>query len=138
MGDLLSSASLLLTIITVLYALWNPNIKTAMELEIPDYKAQAVKPITDVSSAIRTRAVPLALAACTVALVFAKNATELICDSFRSYSSLGVARTLGSYDAVGTAFVVVVILSFAIAVQLILDSKALFEKRKKLRGVTKE
>jgi len=137
MGDLLSSASLLLTIITVLYALWNPSIKTAMNIKIPDFKSQAAQPISEVSAAIRTRAVPLAFAASTVALVFAKNAIELICDSFRSYSSLGIARTLRSYDAVGTAFVLVVILSFAIAVQLILDCKALFDKRKELRGVTR-
>ena len=136
MGDLLSSASLLLTIITVLYGLWNPSIKEAMDITVPDYKAQAVKPLSDVSSAIWKRALPLALASITVALVFAKDAIELIRDSYRSYSMLGIISTLKKYDAVGTAFVLVVMLSFAIAVQLSLDCKKLFDKRKKLRRVT--
>src|ERR1700682_6735877 len=106
-----------------------------MEIGIPEYKAQATQPIGQVSSAIRSRAVPLALAACTVVLVFAKDALELICNSYRNYSVLGIISTLKKYDAVGTAFVLVVMLSFAIAVQLSLDCKTLFDKRRKLRAV---
>jgi hypothetical protein len=136
MGDLLSSASLLLTIVTVLYGLWNPGIKDAMDIDPPDYKAQAVKPLNDVNSAIWKRALPLALAAILVALVFAKDAIELIWSSYRSYSTLGIISTLKKYDAVGTAFVLVVILSFAIAVQLSLDCKKLFNKRRELRSIT--
>jgi hypothetical protein len=45
--------------------------------------------------------------------------------------------TLAKYDAVGTAFVLVVLLSLVLAVQLSLDCKALFLKRRKLNAVIK-
>lgn len=137
MGDLLSAASLLLTIITVLYGLWNPAIKATLDTQVPVFKAQAIKPLQEIKSVIWRQAVPLALAAFTIALVFAKDAVSLCSKSWRSYMTLGVRETLAKYDAVGTAFVLVVLLSLALAVQLSLDCKRLFVQRGKLRAVSK-
>jgi hypothetical protein len=137
MGDLLSAASLLLTIITVLYALWNPAIKATLDAQVPTFKAQAIKPLQEITSVIWKQAVPLALAAYTIALVFAKDAVSLCSKSWRSYTTIGVGETLAQYDAVGTAFVLVVFLSLALAVQLSLDCKKLFSQRRKLRAVSK-
>jgi hypothetical protein len=136
MGDLLSSASLLLTIITVLYGLWNPAIKTALDTPVPTYKAQCIKPLAELKSAIWKRAIPLAFAAYTVALVFAKDAIELCISSWGSYTTAGIGKTLEKYNAVGTAFVLVVILSLILAVQLSVDCIGLFCKRRQLKSVS--
>ncbi len=57
--------------------------------------------------------------------------------SWQSYRTAGMRATLAKYDAVGTAFVLVVLLSLVLAVQLSLDCKALFLKRRKLNAVIK-
>ena len=61
---------------------------------------------------------PLVVAAMLVTLVFAKDAYRLCSQSFQSYRRVGVQSAFRSYDTVGTAFVLVVILSFALALYL--------------------
>lgn len=136
MGDLLSAASLLLTIITVLYGLWNPTIRTTLDKKEPDFKVQTAKPLEEIRSVIWKQAIPLALAAYTIALVFAKDAISLCLRSWESYRTNGFRPTIANYDAVGTAFVLVVLLSLALAFQLTRDCRKLFLKRRKLRAVS--
>lgn len=132
MGDLLSSASLLVAIITVLYSLWYPAIQATLNAPIPDYKAQCKKPISEVTTVFWKRAVPLAVAAFAIALVFAKDAVYLCINSFTSYYNTGIIKALETYNAVGTAFVLVVILSLALAIYMVTDCRDLLSKRRKL------
>lgn len=135
MGDLLSSASLLLTIVTVLYGLWSPEIKRSLDLPTPSFKAQCAKPLADIKLAIRWRALPLALATLSVAAVFTKDALDLCAKSWQSYNTHGVGPTLEKYNAVGTAFVLVVILSIALAAHLTVDVVKLCRKKRDLEAV---
>jgi hypothetical protein len=135
MSDLLSSASLLLTIITVLYGLWSPEIKRSLDQPTPAFKAQCMKPLADIRLAIRWRALPLVLAALSVAAVFAKDALSLCARSWQSYRARGAGLTLERYDAVGTAFVLIVILSIALTAHLTGDLVQLFRKRRELNTI---
>lgn len=136
MGDLLSSASLLVAIITVLYGLWNPAIKTVLNEPTPNYKSQCEKPLKELKSVLWNNAIPLTVASYTIVLVFAKDAITLIAHSFGSYINNGFGETLGNYNAVGTAFVLIVILILSIAIYLTSDCVKLIRKKRELRSVS--
>jgi hypothetical protein len=135
MNDRLSSATLLITVVTVLYGLWYPDIKRFLNLEIPAYKEQRVRPLREIKGVIRFRAFPLALAALSVTIVFGPDAISLCRRSWNSYTTIGVLDTLRTYNAVGTAFVLVVILSLALAVHFIVDLVKLWFKKRELAAV---
>lgn len=133
MSDLLSAASLLLTIVTVLYGLWYPGIAEELETEVPEFKAQCIKPYKRVCETFKTRALPLTCATSLISIVFAYDALLITHNTLNSFMHIGIGSTLKNYCAVSTAFVLVVILSLLLTLHLIMETRKLYLLKRKLR-----
>jgi len=132
MSDLLSAASLLLAVVSVLYGLWYPEITSALKEEVPEFTEDRIKPHQRVSSVFFGRAVPLSLAASTLALLFLPDTFQIFLKSLNAYSHYGI-KTISQYDAVQTAFCTVVVFSASIAVHAIILACKLGWLRHRLR-----
>lgn len=133
MADLLSSASLLVAIVTVLYGLWYPDITRGINTKVLDYKEQCEAPLAEVNSIILRRALPLTLASVGLTIVFLKDACRILYVSMKSFG-WDIIKRLLEYDAVSTAFILVEVLSVCISIQLIADFVKLLRKRKSLNS----
>lgn len=125
MSDLLSSASLLLAVLGVLYGLWYPEIIGALEVEIPDYSDDRKYPYLKITAVLFGRAIPLTIAGIGISIIFLPDALNIINYSIRNYQLIGFAALM-HYNAVNTAFCFVVTLSFAIAIHLTIFSVKLY------------
>jgi hypothetical protein len=114
MSDLLSAASLLLAIVTVLYGMWYPEIMKSLETEVPDHPAARRKPRGEVAAMRRNRALPLMTATILLAAVFLPDALKIVLQSTGSIVSNGISA-FAKYSAVATAFVLVEILALYFA-----------------------
>jgi hypothetical protein len=100
MGDLLSAASLLLTVLTILYSLWLPEITEAANVPVNEFPENR----KEVHRASRMVFLTKALTLCVSALVLiAAMAPPAIAIMNRP-----IARTIETYDAVATIFVFVI------------------------------
>jgi hypothetical protein len=104
MSDLLSSASLLIAIVTVLYALWYSEIKRGIK-DIRPRQNWEKDDFLDVLGILLLRALPLAVASLGLALVFLKDALIIVRNSLKLESN--IHDRIMNYDAVSTAFVLV-------------------------------
>jgi hypothetical protein len=105
MADLLAAASLLLTVITILYSLWYPEISAALRSSIADQPINNEKNYRICRPLLLWKSVPLAIFACGIFLI---NAWDALCIVSHAWSQLRVTPA-AAYSAVRTAFVVVVI-----------------------------
>ncbi len=106
MGDVLSAASLLLTIVTVLYALWYPELLKAISVKIPDHFEDRAAPLFEVKKVLFSRAVPLFLSSFIVSLIFVPDALNIIKEILHAEKVI--------YSSVKTAICVVVLFSICI------------------------
>lgn len=131
MSDLLSSASLLIAIVTVLYGLWLPEISKG----INDLKAATVRNcnyIAEVTRIIRYRALPLAIASVGLTLVFLKDGVMIVYNS-RAFNG-GLLDRIMNYDAVSTAFVLVEAICLSLSVHIIWQCNRLRNNLKDLKS----
>jgi len=131
LSDLLSAASLLLAVVGVLYGLWYPEIIEALGTKVPAFSEDRIKPFRQISSVFYGRAIPLAIAALGVLLIFLPNAVQIIVSTIQNLQSKGI-NALADYNAVQTSFCFVVALSGAIAIHLSYFSVKLFVLRNHL------
>lgn len=104
MSDLLSSASLLLTLIALLYGLWYQQIVSAIEIAVESQPADR-KPAHKYARSVQwTKAVPLAIATLVLTAVFAPESLAIVIASLKSIAGFGWFR---HYDAVSTSLVLV-------------------------------
>lgn len=116
MGDLLSASSLLLAVIGILYGFWYGDLASAKSTAVPDHAANCTAPRIMVSGVLWSRALPLAVSSVILALVFLPDTFRIINESYTFYCSESIA--LKSYDAVRTAFCVVVMFKVILAIHL--------------------
>jgi hypothetical protein len=113
-ADLLSAASLLLAVVSVVYGLWYPDLVTTLATSVPKHAEDRKQPHRKVSSILFRRSLPLAVAAILVGSIFLPDAIILIVQALHQYHQHGL-KALGSYDAVATAFCLVELFSIALA-----------------------
>src|SRR5258708_6058108 len=94
MGDLLSSASLLLTLITLLYSLWYPEIIQARDTRVPPDKRDRGPDHTRVKGVYSTKALPLAIAAVLLTAVFTPDTIRILWTSIRHANEVGLRSVL--------------------------------------------
>jgi hypothetical protein len=116
MSDILSAASLLLAVATVLYALWYPEILASININIPPYKEDRSGPLSDLKNTLYSRAIPLFIMTLLVAGVFIPDALKIISETI-GYLRQDRPDVVLTYSSVKTAFVFVVILSIALVFQ---------------------
>ncbi|WP_076600474.1 hypothetical protein [Aromatoleum tolulyticum] len=117
MSDLLSASSLLMAIAAILFSLWYAEIAKALETAPRPYKEDNVAARKIVTSVLLAKALPVAIMALAVAIIFTPDAFKLGTESFLAYRRSGYAA-LEKYDAVRTAYCLVTILSAALAIYM--------------------
>jgi hypothetical protein len=112
MGDLLSAASLLMTVIAILYSLWHNDLEAGLKIN-PGRPADNRPSEKRVFALITTKAFPLTAMAWTTSLVFMPQAISLSISSIRDWTQLNDGDY--RYNAVNTAFCLVVIFSLILS-----------------------
>lgn len=133
MADLLSAASLLLAIVSVLYGLWYAEIVAAADFQVPPHAEDRVKPFGVVRGVRWGKAIPVALAACLVAAVFLPDTLLIAAKSAKLYADNGFTGDL-TYDAVSTSFCVVEAFAIALAVHTVRLARKVSHKARQLSG----
>lgn len=131
MSDLLSASSLLIAIAAILFSLWYTEIAKALEITPKTHREDNVAAHATVSGVLLSKALPVAVMALSVALIFLPDAVKLAKDSLNTYQESGIAA-LEKYDAVKTAYCFVTILSVVLAVYMWVLVKKLWSLRKRL------
>jgi hypothetical protein len=108
MGDLLSSASVLLTLIALLYSLWYQEIVQAIDTEVPVNKQDRKPAHKRVKGVYSTKARPLTVAAFILTVVFAPDTVRILCTSVK-HASEGGLRSILDYNAVSSSLVLVTV-----------------------------
>lgn len=108
MGDLLSSASLLLAAVAMVFSVWYPEIKSLSDAAIPRHDRAPHR--RKLSILFWTRALPLTLASLCVAAIYFPEFITIFRRSYGAHFSSGV-NNIFRYDAVATAFILVVLLT---------------------------
>jgi hypothetical protein len=108
-GDVLAAASLLLAILAVLYSLWYAEIARTLEIKAPKHLDDAAADRRRTSEVLRTRALPLALAALILMLTFLPEALHIAVHFVRRAHSDSLWQTIKQYDPVSLSLVIVVV-----------------------------
>lgn len=132
MGDLLSAASLLLAVVGILYGLWYGEIVFALEIKPSLHPQDNKNKLDNVSSILNKRAVPLAIAASLVSIIFLPDVLRLFYLSLDNYLTKGFSA-FKDYGAVETAFCIVIIFAIFISINVITMIIKLKSLQKKLK-----
>lgn len=117
MSDLLSASSLLMAIAAILFSLWYSDIAKTLAITPKTHKEDNVAARTTVTGVLITKALPVAVMALAVAVIFLPDALKLAKESLRAYQDSGVLA-LEKYDAVATAYCFVTVLSIVLAIYM--------------------
>lgn len=131
MSDLLSASSLLMAIAAILFSLWYPEITKALEVVPKTFSEDNVASRASVSAVLFSKAMPVAIMALAVAMIFLPDAIKLAQESFRAFRELGLG-TLEKYDAVRTAYCFVSVLAIVLAIYMWVLVAKLWFLRKRL------
>jgi hypothetical protein len=111
----LGAASLLGTVVALLYSLWYPSLQEAAGVSGAADPASRRKQADSIKIVFRTRAVPLAVASCLPAIVFLPVVTAVVLNGVATIAGAGIVAALQIYDAVQAAFVTVYLLTVGLA-----------------------
>ena len=131
MSDLLSASSLLIAIAAILFSLWYAEIAKALEILPKAHKEDNVAARATVSGVLLTKALPVAVMALAVAVIFLPDAVRLIRESLSTYQASGIAA-LEKYDAVRTAYCFVTVLAVVLAAYMLRLTVRLWSLRRRL------
>jgi len=109
MGDILSAASLLLTIVTVLYALWYPELIEGLKIKIPAHKEDRPGPLSKINKVIYSRALPLFISSVLVSVVFIPDIINILKDAYEAWAQSD--GDIPNYSSVKSAICIVVAFS---------------------------
>jgi hypothetical protein len=118
MADLLSAASLLLTVLGIVFGAWYPEIVKAREEAVSAQYVDRVAVRRMVRTALYAKALPLALAATILTALFFPDAKTIARGAYGSFMVSGW-DAFDKYDAVEAAFCLVVALAGLLAAYLI-------------------
>jgi hypothetical protein len=126
MADLLSAASLLLTVLGVVYGTWYSEIMNVLGETIPARRVDRGQVRGRVGGALKAKGLPLTVAAFALTVLFLPDALRIAIGGIRSFWTQGLSAFC-EYNAVKAAFCLVVVLTGALAgylVQLVRGLKA--------------
>lgn len=115
MSDLLSAASLFLAVIGLLYSVWYGEITKALALGVPKHQDDRGPAIDGTRTIYRTRALPLALASITLAVVLVPDLISVVGTTLNAIAREGVSA-ISLFDAVRALFCAVAVTSVSLAV----------------------
>jgi hypothetical protein len=111
MGNLLSASSLLMAIAAIIFSLWYKDITDALALKtiLKRYREDNIQSKKVLIEVLYTKALPITIISIIEALIFLPDTIKLI------YESLTYYQYVTQYDAVGTAYCFVSLLSIILA-----------------------
>lgn len=115
-GDLLSSASLLLAGVGVVYGAWYTELTDLLQKSIPPHSEDRVSVRKSLQTGYWRRALPLAVFSAITSLILLPDAIAFVKRSVRIYTQGEPHMEL--YDALATLFVTVEIFSLMFAIHL--------------------
>lgn len=125
MADLLSSGALLVTMLSLFYTLWYPEVRETLDtLKPKDHPEDSVDDVGKITRVQRTRVIPLLVASLLMTVAFLPDAAHVVCTSIRAASSPNA-----KYDAVSALYLMMVLLTIALVVHI----ASLFFACRKLR-----
>lgn len=119
-----------MAIAAILFSLWYADISKALEVEPKDYSEDNVAAKKTVTDILVSKALPVAIMALTVALIFLPDALKIIKKSLVVYAT--VDYEFVQYNAVQTAYCFVTVLSIALSFYMWLLVLKLISLRKQL------
>ncbi|WP_409306837.1 hypothetical protein [Pseudomonas putida] len=132
MSDLLSASSLLLAIAAILFSLWYSEISKALDIMPAKFREDNAGNYSFVKAVLYGKALPVAVMAVFIALIFLPDAMRITIDSFVLFCDSST-RAAYAYDAVRTAYCFVSVLSVFLAFYMIVLTVKLFDLCKKLK-----
>ncbi len=115
MSDLLAAASLLLTVITILYSLWYPEVSDGINCLVADQPLNNKDNYEKYRKLLLWKTIPLSAFASLIFLINAWDAFSIVRYAIEQYH----AASPPPYSAVRTAFVLVVIILAFLAIHTI-------------------
>lgn len=105
-----------MAISAILFSLWYADISKALETEPKNYSEDNVAAKKAVTAVLLSKALPVAIMALAVALIFLPDAIKITKESFLIYRYIDHAPA--QYDAVRTAYCFVTILSAVLSIYM--------------------
>ena len=132
MSDLLSAATLLVAVVTILYSLWYAEIKNILAI-IPKQRSEDnVRDCAKVKQLFFAKALPLTFMAIMVAVIFTPDAIRILLAALDTFRSHGIS-SIWLYDAVRTAYCFVFIISLVLAIHATVLTRKAWDLWKLLR-----
>lgn len=103
-----------MAIAAILFSLWYPEIAKTLEIKPKPYKEDNIEAYKIVKSVFFSKALPVALMALSVALIFLPDAIKLVNESLAIYNAHGFAA-INTYNAVKMAYCFVSLISSILA-----------------------
>jgi hypothetical protein len=129
--NLLTSSSLILAAIALIYTVWQPEIKQALELKVQLHYDESRKDHDFLKEKLWQRAVPLAMATSIVALLFLPDTLNLLLDTWVNISKNQLINILNDYDANGATLIFVEAFYIALAIHFWSFTKKLYSRHLK-------
>ena len=130
LSDLLSSASLLLTITAVLYSLWYGDIEKAINMKVPRHIEDRGPGLREVKLVLFYKSLPLTILSVILAMINLPTGIEIFISSISYLLKKGLLA-LSCYCPVKASYEFVVILMVCLAIHMINKSIKLKNKTKK-------
>lgn len=125
MGDLLSSGALLVTVLSLFYTLWYPEIRQKLDTLKPrDHVVDSAKDIATLGSIIKVRVLPLLLGSAAMTIALMPDAWDVIMIAIRAFPR-------GRYDASSALYLLMICMMVALVVHVSMlwkDCMALLEQ----------
>jgi hypothetical protein len=131
-SDLLAAASLLVTLVSALYAVWYPELSKAINAPVARHRADRDPIIADTRSTLVGRAVPLWVASTCLGIVLLPPFLDTIAEALNALGhGLG---SLPSYDAVRACFALVYLLAAFLALTTSRSTIGIARRLQRLRA----
>ena len=106
-ADILSSASLILAVIALLFTIWQPDIQKAKDFDDERHYPDIEKDHEKLKQVLWRQAIPLATGASLMAVIFLPEFINRIVTSFQIIVVMGLLNSLATYDVMLAAFLIV-------------------------------
>jgi hypothetical protein len=131
MSDLLSASSLLLAILTTLYALFYSSINEFLDIIPMSHKIDNIASHKKGIDIRNTKIFPILFASITLSLIFIPDAIKILRESFLIIKT--VDRDNIEYDTVKTTYIAVTIFMIALSNSIIMLTFKFFKQLNKLK-----
>lgn len=131
MSDILSSASLLLAILTTVFGLIYPTIKEVIDLKVATHKADNSANYKKALLIRKTRLIPLLFGSIILTLVFIPELIKQVAKSIKTFSKSGF--DFNTYDTVMASFIIVTLFMITLTIIIIVISIDYQKKVKSLK-----